>query len=68
MDDGILEQEKNEDGFLCVDLEKDGKTERWPVHILVAKTFVPNPKNLPNVRHKNGDITDNRAENLEWCN
>lgn len=37
------------------------------VHRIVAETFIPNPKNLPTVNHKNRDKNDNSVENLEWA-
>lgn len=59
-------QFKDKDGFLCVVLEKNGDREVRRVHEVVAEAFVPNPEGKKKVKHKNGDITDNRADNLEW--
>lgn len=40
--------------------------KRVKVAYLVARAFVPNGECRKYVRHKNGDVRDNRAENLEW--
>lgn len=40
--------------------------KRVKVAYLVARAFVPNGECRQYVRHKNGDVRDNRAENLEW--
>ena len=36
------------------------------IHRLIAQTFLPNPDNLPLVRHLNDIKDDNRVENLAW--
>lgn len=40
--------------------------ERRKIAYLVARAFLPNQEGRPYVRHLNGDVTDNRVENLEW--
>lgn len=59
-----LRLEKTWRGYLRVTL---GKYYRKMVHRLVCEVFIPNPENLPIINHVNGDKTDNRISNLEWC-
>ena len=54
--------------YYKVGLYKDGKPYSKKIHRLVAEAFIPNPNNYKEVNHKNELKTDNRAENLEWCN
>ena len=53
-------------GYAQIGLHKDGKTVFRLVHRLVAKAFIPNPNNLPEVNHKDFNKLNNTIENLEW--
>lgn len=54
-------------GYLSVMLYKNNKGRRHNVHRLVAEAFIPNLHNLSQVNHIDGDKTNNRVDNLEWC-
>jgi hypothetical protein len=63
-----MKQYRNEDGYMMCALSKNGKSKTVRVHRLVADTFIPNPCNLPQVNHKDGNKTNNSSDNLEWVN
>lgn len=62
----ILTPFKREDGYNYVRLWRDGKPQEMKVCEMVAKTFIPNPENMPFVIHINGDWLDDKAVNLKW--
>ena len=63
---GILKPYKNNKGYLKVGLFKNGKDHKKRVNRLVALAFIPNPYNLPQVNHKDGNKENNSFTNLEW--
>ena len=50
-------------GYPAVSLWTNGSMHKYPVHRLVAETFIPNPDNKPCIDHINTIPTDNRVEN-----
>lgn len=63
----ILKHGYNKDGYWQVMLSKNGKYKTFRVHRLVAKAFISNPDNLPEVNHIDENKENNNVENLEWC-
>lgn len=47
--------------------DDDGRDRLLKIHRLVAKAFIPNPHNYPQVNHIDGDKSNPVVTNLEWC-
>lgn len=58
---------KGSHGYFKINLMKDKKSCNKLVHRLVALTFIPNPNNLPDVNHIDGNKENYGISNLEWC-
>ena len=43
------------------------KQRHFYLHPLVAEAYIPNPNNLPQINHIDGDPSNNYFSNLEWC-
>ena len=54
----------NRSGY--IDIRLNGKTYRY--HRILAKHFIPNPDDLPEIDHIDRDKTNNSLENLRWVN
>lgn len=56
----------NGNGYKQFMVQVNQKRKVFYVHRLVAKYFIPNPKKLPEVNHKDLDRSNNKKSNLEW--
>lgn len=63
----ILKPHKDKNGYLIISLYINKKFQTFKLHRLVAQAFIPNPDNLPQVNHKDGNKLNNCVNNLEWC-
>lgn len=63
----ILKPQKNKNGYLFVNLYKNGNMKRKSIHRLVALAFIENIYNFPYINHKDKNKKNNKVNNLEWC-
>ena len=62
-----LKPHLNSAGYVRYGLSKNGKTKMFFAHRLVAKAFLKNPENKPQVNHKDNNKLNNHISNLEYC-
>lgn len=62
----ILKTQTDSKGYHRVRVTIDGEKLTYKIHREVAKAFIENPFNLPQVNHKDGNKNNNSVNNLEW--
>lgn len=62
----VLSTHDNGRGYLITSLRVDGKRKTFAIHRLLALAFIPNPSNLGEVNHIDGNKLNNALDNLEW--
>ena len=66
----ILRQNTSHKGYRVITIKVGNNKKTYPVHRIVAKSFVKNPRPdiYDQVNHIDGVKSNNNAQNLEWCN
>lgn len=53
-------------GYIDVSLKTPNGRKHKYMHQMMGQAFIPNPKNLPLIRHKDDNPSNNHLDNLEW--
>lgn len=64
--DRTIKPQVSRNGYIRVELWKDGRGKKYLLHRLLAQAFIPNPEGKPQVNHIDGDKENNALSNLEW--
>lgn len=59
----ILSPHNDKDGYKIINIQN----KHFRIHRLVAQYFLYNKENFPIVNHKDKNVANNKADNLEWC-
>lgn len=59
--------QNKQNNYFYIDLWKDNKVKKYPIHRLIAEAFIPNPLNKPTVDHIDGNRSNNSIDNLRWA-
>lgn len=51
---------------VCMRRDSTNKREDVYIHRIIAEIFIPNPKHLSDVNHKDSNPKNNNLDNLEW--
>ena len=62
----IMNKRESVDGYYVAKLNVNKKSKSIAIHILVARHFIDNPNNYPEVNHKDCNRANPRYDNLEW--
>ena len=62
----VLKTQVDNKGYHRIRVTIEQEKMSYKVHREVAKAFIPNPANLPQVNHKDGNKDNNSVDNLEW--
>lgn len=63
----IMSPYLDHNGYERICLSMHGTCKHCRIHQLVARAFIPNPYNYPQINHIDEDKTNNCVSNLEWC-